>query len=233
MKRLTLLLLLVPAAVCAKTRRDCPDLDPGRAYAGFVLGEKTDRAVQPDAMPGWYLAKEAAVRLRLDADGKVAEIEAPLPACVVARRRTLESRDARHLAALLGACGPVQVAEGGSTIECDGLLLGWGGFGGRQPPTLRVVKRPAPSVACAAYLDRGEYADAKGVQPAAGREIVVAIQGPVCTMRAALTPATTPGEVRREPCAEDARRGGVHVVCPEAVYSFAGPKQTLSRITAR
>jgi hypothetical protein len=164
----------------------------------------------------------------MDGDGRVAEIEAPLPGCVVAARQIHTTRDPRVLAAKLRICGPHAMSEGGGTIECDGLVLASG-----RAPTLRVLSRRAPPVACAAYLDRGEWADASGVQPAAGRSVDVATQGPVCTMRAALTPATTPGEVIREPCSVETPRGGTHVVCPEAIYSFAGPKQALTTITVR
>jgi hypothetical protein len=230
MRHLVLLVLLFSGAADAKTRRDCPDLEPGAAYAGFRLGEKTHKAVQPDALPGWFLAKEAAVRLRMDPDGTVTEIEAPLPACVVAGRRIVESRrDPRVFAAALGTCGPMAVNEGGNVIRCDGLLVLSGGDGGRQPPTLRVLKAPAPPVACRSYAGEGGWADAGGAH--AGGTLDVAANGPVCLREAVLTPKTRPDDVRTWGCHDDRRRGGVHLVCPGATFTFAGPGETLSAVT--
>jgi hypothetical protein len=224
--------LLIAGAADAKTRLDCTELDPGRALGAFKVGAKTDAAIQPDPLPGWFIAKEGAVRLRMDPDGTVAEIVAPLLPCAIAKGRIVESRDPRALAATLGTCGPVAVTEGGNTIACDGVTIVSGAQGGRQAPTVRVAKTPGPPVACGSYVGLGFWAEPTGAHETKKAIVLdVAAKGPVCVdgRDAPVSVKTRPADVLREGCREEKRAGGVDLVCPDATFSFTGA--ALSTVT--
>jgi hypothetical protein len=218
-------------AAHAKTRRDCTELDPGHALGAFKVGAKTDAAIQPDPLPGWFIAKEGAVRLRMDPDGTVAEIVAPLLPCAIAKGRIVESRDPRALAAALGTCGPVAVTEGGNTITCDGVTIVSSARGGREAPTVRVAKTPGPPAVCAIYAGLGAWADATGAHETKAAIVLDAAKGPICVdgRDAPVSPKTRPADVLREGCREEKRDGGVDLVCPDATFSFTGA--ALSTVT--
>lgn len=211
----------------------CVPVEPGRSLGRFSLGGKPAGPTEPAGIPGWLRAtgKDAGVRLRVEGE-VITEVEAPLPACARLKDRVVEGDDPRVLAAALGTCGPVERLEGGSRIQCEGARLHFAGPA--AGPTLRVLKQPGAASTCATYVDSGGRYDATGAHPAAPPIVVnVAANGPVCAEGAAVAVSTKTRVADLEPlgCRVDVRRGGTHVVCPYATYSFAGPTLALESVT--
>lgn len=223
--------LLSLSAQAAQPEKRCEVLEPGKRLGDrYSLGTtlKADSAVVADAIPGWYRPSDLvgiAVRLRFDADKRLVEFDAPLPACVQLGARRLDVPNVHVLAAALGTCGVEKVNEGGTVIECAGVkLVTTGGAA--------FVRVFAPAPACTTYVTGKAWFDAAGAHP--GAELVVGDRAVcVANLDAVLGAKTSLAEFKTLglTCREEAARGATQVTCGETTYTFAGPTLLLSRLS--
>jgi len=230
--QLLIVTLLTTTAHAAVAEKTCEVLEPGKRLGDrFSIGTvlKAEKSVAPDALPGWHRPTDPAgkaVRLRFDADKKLVEFEAPLPACVQLGSRRVETASVHVLAAALGTCGPEKMLEGGNIMECSGVTLVTSGGAA-------AIRIAAPAGACSTYVAQGSWFDAGGAHPAKGTELAVG-EPMLClpNVTRPLNAKTSLADFKALglPCREDAARGGTQLVCGDTTYSFAGPTLLLTRV---
>jgi hypothetical protein len=148
-------MLMLSAPSLARAEEKCDRLVPGerlgdRYAIGAVLNAAD--AVVADPVSGWVRPKDVAggkVRLRFDASNKLAEIDGPLPACVVLDGRTVQISDRRVLAAALGTCGPEEINEGANVLACAGVRV----VSSKDGVRLRIAKTTTGPGRCGVFID--------------------------------------------------------------------------------
>lgn len=241
-------------------KRACLEVVPGQSLGPVKLGmtrEALGRLGLPvEAGPVEGQWKVGAFTAVTDAEGKVAAVWRELsgqgaPPCLAHGQRRVEVQpDAEAIAAALGACGPVDVREGGNTIDCfaGAAGLGFGLDTATQTPWMRVSVDAGPLKEvpkCGAYVtpdgrvvDGAGFMAVKAGKPVETFEVEIRPERALCVgdqvLDAKLMPARW-NQMARTTCKTQANRGGTIVTCDggRLELRFAGPPATLSQVVVR